>query len=167
MSIRKLFFTGIICLLSKNIFCQQSIPFTWNRKCDSSLISSKIIKAELGNIQCIEDPNNDQIIYFTKKIDFQNYTHKNKRSKGYCNDKPEMIFDFDKYDVVIIRISMAGCGLPKYIYKVGESQVNYVIFLNFYFEEVICADKNIFFRYVLLPKGKITAPEFCIFKIYK
>jgi hypothetical protein len=153
-----------IVLTATDFFGQQVITVVAGTKCDSLIKYKKSVKIGFGDIQCINDPGKDQIIYFTKKEEFKNYMHKNKNSKGLCLDKQEMTFDFDKFNVILIRVSIAGCGLPKYDLKVLDSKNNHKIYLTFYQQKIICAEKNILSRYILLPKGKLENPEFNICK---
>ncbi|MCW3103031.1 MAG: hypothetical protein JWO09_1471 [Bacteroidetes bacterium] len=154
----------ILCILfvAHGLFSQEIIPLTISSKCDTIIKHKKRVKTQIGNLRCIQDPGADQMVYFTKKEEFENYTREEKSTKGKCGDTSEMTFDFNKYDVALIRISIAGCGLPKYSCEVVETKTSYQIYLNFYSQEIVCAEKNIFFRYLLLPKKKSKVPELTI-----
>jgi len=134
-------------------------------KCDT-LNNCKVIKVKDGDLRCIGGPKVGQVIYFTKKEEFQSYMQKNKVSRGDCSDKPEEMFNFNKYDVIIVSIGIGGCGLPENSFRVYEKNNLYVINLNFIVKEQICAMLNIFSRYFLLPKGKTAIPEFHIYETF-
>ncbi len=175
--IKKRYFINIICLLSANSFAQQTIQFTRSYQCDTTIKSNENIKIEIGNLQCIEDPGKDQLIYFTKKEEFQAYALKNKISRDHCKDKVDMIFDFSKNDVVFIRTEIKN-GSSHDTIEVFEKNDYYSIKLNFFIknQEMLPKSEDIkkeyqvfpefhfYTRFYLLPKGKVNKPEFHIYE---
>ena len=172
----KIYFIGIFSLLSTNIFSQQAISFTESKKCDTTIQFIDSVRIERGKLRCIEDPGKQQVIYFIKKEEFQEYIHKHKISRSRCSDEPEMTFDFDKYDVVLIRINYS-C-FRNISFKTFEKKDCYLMNLNFFYKEYHVGDNdegkviecpailNIYSRYFLLPKGKTKAPEFHVYETF-